>query len=77
MLPQSVLEVNGQTAAEHEPSFCASSLQSEGGTSSPDQGLGFYLHVWRREFCLPIAAHDYSNQAHTGQKSDIVQAHRS
>ena len=66
MLPQSVLKVNGQTVAEHEPSFCT--LQSEVGTSSSNQGVSFYLCIWKMEFCLLIAALDYSNQAHTGKR---------
>lgn len=62
-LPQSVLKVNGQTATEHELSFC---------TSSSDQGLSFYLPVQRRELCLLIAAHDYNNQAKRGEKKMIL-----
>lgn len=66
-LPQFVLKVNGQTPTEHELSFCI---------SSSDQGLRFYLPVWRREFCLLIAAHDYTNQANRGKKSDIEKSDR-
>lgn len=41
MFPQFVLEVNGQTTAEHEHTFCASFPQSEIGTSPSDQGFIF------------------------------------